>query len=133
MMEFGIAFSCYWAAGVVYIGLPYRSVSMLGIIVSVGAALLFPVLRKDIFQRSDIAMRYKWALVASALIVFGFFLIAVPMVLSHPEYGGPANIQVAGFFIALLLAGPIIWGLSKIYWSRKGLDISLVYKEIQPE
>jgi len=133
MMEFGIAFSCYWAAGVVYIGLPYRSVSMLGIIASVGAALLFPVLRKDIFQRSDIAMRYKWALVASGLIVLGFFLIAVPMVLSHPEYGGPGNLQVAGFYIAVLLAGPVIWGLSKIYWSRKGLDISLVYKEIQPE
>jgi amino acid transporter len=133
IMEIGTAFSCYYAAGVVYIGLPYRSMSMLAIIVTVAAALLFPLLRKDIYQRSDIVIRYKWALVVSAVITLGFFGIAVPMVLSHPEYGGPANIAVWVFFIALLLVGPIIWALSKIYWGRRGLDISLVYKEIQPE
>jgi Zn-dependent protease len=132
-MEIGIAFSCYYAAGVVYIGLPYRSMSMLAIIATVAAALLFPLLRKEIYQHSDIVTRYKWPLVATAIITLGFFGFAVPMVLSHPEYGGPANISVWIFFIALLLAGPVIWALSKIYWSRKGLDISLVYKEIQPE
>jgi len=133
MMEIGIAFSCYWAAGVVYLGLPFRSMSMLSLIVAMAAALLFPLLRKDIFQRSDICVRYRWALALCALITLGFFAFAVPMVLSHPEYGGPANPQIASFYIALLLVGPIIWVLSKIYWSRRGLDISLVYKEIQPE
>jgi len=130
--ECGIAFSAYWAAGVIFIGLPFRSMSMLSIVATVGAALLFPVLAKPLYQRSDIVQRYKYILAICSVIVLAFFLFAVPMVLSHPEYGGPSNPQIAVFYVLLLLVGPIIWWLSKIYWGRRGLDISLAYREIPP-
>jgi amino acid transporter len=133
IMELGLAFSTYWAAGVVYIGLPYRSMSMLNIIMIVGAALVFPLTAKQIYQRSDIVQHHKHLLAVASIIVLSFFIFAVPMVLAHPEYGGPGNPQIAMFYLALLLSGPIIWCISKVYWSRRGLDISLVYKEIPPE
>jgi amino acid transporter len=123
----------YWAAGVIFIGLPFRSMSMLNIVATVGSALLFPLLAKSLYQRSDIVQRYKYVLALCCVIVLTFFVFAVPMVLSHPEYGGPPRPQIAAFYIALLFIGPVIWGLSKVYWKRRGLDITLAYKEIPPQ
>jgi amino acid transporter len=131
--ECGIAFSAYWAPGVIFIGLPFRSMSMLSIVATVGAALLFPLLARPLYQRSDIVQRYKYVLALCCVIVLAFFVLAVPMVLSHPEYGGPSNPQIAAFYISLLFIGPVIWGLSKLYWKRRGLDIALAYKEIPPQ
>lgn len=129
----GALFTDYWAAGVVYIGLPWRSMSMLNVLFTVAAALLFPLLAKELYDRSDIVKRWKYVLVICCLVCIGFFGFAIPYVLSHPEYGGPSNPEIAAFYICIFLAGPIIWFASKIYWKRRGLDISLVYKEIAPE
>ena len=131
--EIGLAFSCYYAAGVVYIGLPYRSISLLNNALIAAAVLLFPVIAKSLYEHADVVKRHKVLTLLSAVITFAFFAFAAINVVIHPEYGGPPNIGVWIFMIILLLLGPIIWLLSKIYWSRRGLDTSLVYKEVPPE
>jgi amino acid transporter len=133
LYEIGAAFSAYYAAGVIYLSLPMRSLMLLWISVSAIAALIFPLVRKDLYERSDLVKKNRGKLALSSIVAAGFFLFACVYVLIHPEYGGPPNLMTWILVIGLIISGPIIWQIARIYWARKGLDISLVYKEIPPE
>ena len=66
--------------------------------------------------------------VLSALV---FFWLASEFLLYPAIWGG--NSLAYGFLVATAVGGSIIYFLSKAYYSRHGIDITLAFKQIPPE
>lgn len=71
------------------------------------------------------------ALMASGVIVAGFFLYVAYLYLTDTVYL-VNNINWA-IIIPLWVLGALLYPISRAYYSRKGLDLSLVFKELPPE
>jgi len=52
--------------------------------------------------------------------------------LAYPAIWG-GNTLAYGFIVGTAIVGAIIYGISKVYHSRKGINISLAFKQIPPE
>ncbi len=69
--------------------------------------------------------------IAGVLSAFAFLFLIYEF-LAYPLVWGGNNLAY-GYLVAAAAAGIIIYALSKAYHKRKGLDVSLIYKEIPPE
>jgi amino acid transporter len=81
-------------------------------------------------KRNELGKAYA-AMVVSGIVVLGFFGFLTYMFLV-PNYGldNPFSFSVMIFFWVM---GALLYPISKAYHSRKGVDITLVFKELPPE
>jgi len=135
IVTLGLLFSSSYA--MILAGLNFRTTALIALVIPGIAALGFPKLRKDLYERADIVKKYKlgpYPLVSVlGLFVVAFFGITFAVVAGRPEFGGPPNMVVWLGIVALFGSALVIYYLSKMYWQRKGIDLALLFKEIPPE
>ena len=97
-------------------------------------AIVFPFRRKDIYEPSPAKINLGPAPLISiaGVISLAFFVMLAYLLVSNPIYGANTP-SVAAFVIIIFLIGAPIYIISYYYHRSKGLDISLVFKEIPPE
>jgi amino acid transporter len=69
--------------------------------------------------------------VAGALSAIVFLWLTAEFLLYPGVWGG--NILAYGFLVAVAIGGALIYFASKTYLARRGIDISLAFKELPPE
>jgi APA family basic amino acid/polyamine antiporter len=99
-------------------------------------AILFPYLRKDIFEASPDAVKKKVGGIPVLSIMGGLaiaFLVYVFYAISYPLFSG--SISIAGFemFGILLVVPIIIYAASVTYYRKKGVPIDLAHRQLPPE
>jgi amino acid transporter len=130
VMAYLTAFTSFWGYLVnLMIGLFFAF-----IIVSV-AAIIFPYRKKELFQKSPIA---SWKVgniplvtivgIAS-LLVSGYLEFTV---LSYPALGGAITWTSIGSVIAVFVFGLAMYFVYKVYRSKQGIDLALVFGEVPP-
>jgi amino acid transporter len=101
------------------------------------AGLALPYTKKALFESAPAICKKKLAgipllsILGVFSVVFVGFLFAVS--LYNPAIIGPFGSATGGTAVALLVIGAATYFVMKAYYARKGLDISLAYKEIPPE
>jgi len=71
------------------------------------------------------------ALIVSGLLIAPFFLYVTYQFLALPFYG--INNISWGIMLFFWVLGALLYPIGKWYYGRKGLDLSLVFKELPPE
>jgi hypothetical protein len=74
----------------------------------------------------------KAILAIAGILSAGVFLWLTSQFLLYPAIWG-GNTLAYGFIVGTAIIGAVIYAASKMYHSRRGLDISLVYKQLPPE
>ena len=74
----------------------------------------------------------KWILIFCGSFTVAVFLYLLYQFLAYPAVWG-GNPFAYGYVAVSFLAGAIIYSASKHYNKKRGIDISLAYKEIPPE
>jgi amino acid transporter len=80
----------------------------------------------------------KWLMITSGIITMVFFFTLTYMFLFLPYYGsylanGSPNWLSLGLIAFFIVMGAALYPLSKWYHSRRGVDVSLIFKELPPE
>ncbi|MEM3145893.1 MAG: APC family permease [Thermoproteota archaeon] len=100
------------------------------------AALLFPVRRKDIWERAPSIVKAKVGPVP-ILHILAVISIILSIYLGYasisPAFVGELNPAVLTFTIGLFLIGIIIYFASSLYHRRRGIPLELSFKELPPE
>ncbi len=95
------------------------------------AGIIFP-LRKRLFATSGI--RYKIGPVPVISIVgIGSLIFALTVLycfIAIPGYGATSGIAMP---VYLFGSGFLVYYIARVYWRRRGIDISMAFKEIPPE
>ena len=100
------------------------------------ASLLFPYKKKEMFEKFPEGAKKKvlgiplLSISGAIMAVFSGFMVYAAY--SAPALGGLDPISFA-FNIAMLLIAVPIFGISYVYNKRKGINLSLLFKEIPPE
>jgi APA family basic amino acid/polyamine antiporter len=98
--------------------------------------LVFPFVKKEMFEASPAMVKAKIGPVPVISIAGGFsgiaMVLALGMYLLHPELSGPVSPLSIGLIVGWAIFFALIYYIARWYWQRKGLDISLSYKEIPP-
>jgi basic amino acid/polyamine antiporter, APA family len=101
------------------------------------AAILLPYRRRDLFESAPAAARRRVAGIpvmtlvgAGNLILYTLSLIGV---FKFPAFAGPNGARAIGFVVAIYVAGAAVYLISTQVQKRRGVDLSLIYKEIPPE
>lgn len=81
-------------------------------------------------RRETLKNTSTWLIIAG-VIVGAFFLYMTYMVLALPYYG--INAISWGIMLFVWIAGALAYPISKIYHARKGIDVSMVFKELPPD
>jgi amino acid transporter len=81
-------------------------------------------------RRETLKNTSTW-LIISGVIVGAFFLYMTYMILALPYYG--INALSWGVMLFVWIAGALAYPISKIYHGRKGIDVSMIFKELPPE
>lgn len=105
-----------------------------GAIIPALAGILFPLRRKDIYEKSPIA---KWkigpipVISLAGLVSFVWFpyIVYLSFASISPENLPSSIAALAGIWILGLVA----YYAARAYWKPKGIDLDLLYKEIPPE
>jgi len=128
-----------WYAGFAVGWLTVGIIPPIGYMLPFIAALLFPIVRKDLFKRTVGAMGQAPIIIIGSLVGIGAFLFYI-IALTFPLSGAlgtvylGTSITLAGeAVVALTVIGLLIYGTAKIRLGRMGLNISAAYKEIPPE
>jgi len=100
---------------------------------------IFPWTKKQLYE-TTVPSRYKRKIagipVLSILgaVMFGFFVFMTYAAYTNAALGGPISWASVGIGIfGILILGIVIYYISYVYHKRKGIDISLAFKEIPPE
>jgi APA family basic amino acid/polyamine antiporter len=101
------------------------------------AAILFPRLRKQLYQGSPSMTRLKIGSVPVVVIagVIGLAGLAVitGFVVAFPQAGSPVTPSNVGFMALMFVLGALVYFIGYAARKRQGMDISLAFKEIPPE
>jgi len=100
------------------------------------AAIAFPYMRRDLWERSPPMVRAKvgGVPILSILAVLAIILSAYLGYASiSPAFIGELNPSVMTFTIGLFIIGVVIYSLSSVYHRRVGIPLELSFKEIPPE
>jgi amino acid transporter len=92
---------------------------------SIGAAGAVYGLKKEKGQA-------KWVLLTCGVFTVLVFLYLLYQFLAFPSVWG-GNPFAYSYVVASFLTGAVLFGISKFYNAKRGIDISLAYKEIPPE
>jgi amino acid transporter len=101
------------------------------------SAIVFPIRRKELFNSSPRIVNCKIGRVP-VLVLMGVFNVAVDIALLYlailfPAIGGPTGTEVYAFIAGILVTGFIIYEIAKFRNKRRGIDMSMAFKEIPPE
>jgi amino acid transporter len=100
------------------------------------AAIIFPYVRKDLWERSPPIVRAKvgpvpiLSMLAVVAIVLSAYLGYASI---SPAFVGDLDPSILTFTIGLFLVGIIIYFISSAYHRRVGIPLELSFKEIPPE
>jgi amino acid transporter len=101
------------------------------------AAILLPYRRRDLFDAAPPSARRMIAGVpvmtlvgVGNLILYTLSLIGV---FKFPAFSGPNGTRAILFVVAIYASGILIYLVSTQVQRRRGVDLSLIYKEIPPE
>lgn len=101
------------------------------------AAILLPYRRPDIFEAAPPSARRRiggvpvMSLVGVGnLILYTLSLIGV---FRFPAFAGPNGTRAILFVVGIYVSGLVIYVISQQIQARRGVDLSLIYKEIPPE
>lgn len=98
------------------------------------AALLFPFIKKQLFESSPVSWKLGKLPVLS-LFGLGTILLnawAAYNYLVNPVYGVNTPISEE-LVVAVIITGIVAYAFAKLYAKRKGIDTSSVFKEIPPD
>jgi hypothetical protein len=76
--------------------------------------------------------RAKWLLLSCGTFTSLVFLYLLYQFLAFPSVWG-GNTFAYSYVAASFLTGLVLYGISKYYHGKRGIDITLAYKEIPPE
>lgn len=100
------------------------------------AALLFPVRRRDIWERTPSIVKAKIGPVP-ILHILAVISIILSIYLGYasvsPAFVGELDPAILAFTIGLFLIGIAIYFISSLYHRKKGLPLELSFKELPPE
>jgi amino acid transporter len=119
--------SLVFANGAILINLAFLLTSIAGV--------LFPFRAKKIFEQSPAWVQKKIAGIPLVSVVGGFSAIVELILL----YGGITNAVIGGapasypFGAGITVAGIILYYVAKAYRKSRGVDLTLVFKDIPPE
>ena len=111
---------------------------MYTIVLAIGGitALVFPYRRKQLFEGSPVA-RYKLGRIPliSVLGVASFILFAYLSYSAglNPVVGGPVSVYALSALLLTFIGCGLLYFLAAAYHKRKGLDLTLTFREIPPE
>lgn len=125
-----LAFTIALAAGASFLYGTF--VSLYGTIVGPMIYFIFVGISAVIFALRNEKGTTKAILAIAGVLSAIVFLWLTAEFLYYPLIWG-GNTLAYGFIAGTAVGGAIIYALSKMYHSRRGLDISLVYKQIPPE
>jgi amino acid transporter len=101
------------------------------------AGLLFPYMRKEMFDNAPSIVRKKVAgipvisIIGLAVIIIGFFSVYFDLL--TPAYSGPVGQEYIILTALPFIAPAAIYLVSKSYHKSHGIDLSLAFKQIPPE
>lgn len=83
-------------------------------------------------------VQMKGATIVSGVVTAAFFLVLTYMFLFMPYYGsylpnGSPNWLSLGLIIFFIVMGALLYPISKAYHARRGIDVSLIFRELPPE
>ncbi len=126
----------YWNYGYVAAVLNTSLVIPVGFALPLVATFLFPLVRRDLYQRLFGSMKGSTTLMVTSLIgalAFGFYGFAETSPLISGTYLG-ANLYLAyEVLLALLVIAVVIYLLDRYRMTRLGIDPKSVFGEIPPE
>lgn len=130
----GVALSVYTVIFVQFNFVLYVAVVQL---VPVTAAILYPFLRKEEFERAPKLVNFRVGGVPGISIIgaitLGYLIWMILSTYLFPAVGGFISGLTVGWFISFILGGLIIFSAMRAYRLRKeGMDILLAYKEVPP-
>jgi amino acid transporter len=101
------------------------------------AAILLPYRRRDLFEAAPAAARRMVAGVPLMTIVgvgnLLLYTLSLIGVFRFPAFSGPNGTRAILFVVAIYASGILIYLVSMQVQRRRGVDLSLIYKEIPPE
>jgi len=128
-----------WYAGFAVAWLSVGIIPPIGYMLPFVAALLFPVVKKDLFKRTVGAMGQASVIVIGSLVGIGAFLFYA-IALLFPLSGALGTVYLGATItlalesvVVLAAIGVVIYLTAKLRLSRMGLNIGAAYKEIPPE
>ncbi|MEM2543214.1 MAG: hypothetical protein QXR35_07105, partial [Candidatus Korarchaeum sp.] len=97
------------------------------------AAIFFPYLRREMFERCEVNWRVFGAPVITILGALSLIvnLIANYYWITDPNYGAVNDISVAAM-LTVILVGIVIYSIGIYRMKRKGIDVSKVYTQLPP-
>jgi amino acid transporter len=100
------------------------------------SAIIFPIRRKDIFEKSPDIVKRKIGPIP-VLTILGILTIIISIWLGYasmgPAFIGVINFSTFGFTIGTFVVALIIYAISAAYNAHKGLPLGLTFKEVPPE
>jgi amino acid transporter len=101
------------------------------------AGIVFPWRRKQTFESAPAFTKMKVMgfplLTIFGIIAFVYLAYVLYASLTNPAIGGPISYASIGFMLGVLAFAPILYWISVLYHRRKGIDITLAFKQIPPE
>ncbi len=88
-------------------------------------AIVYAIKKRDSLRGTS------YALIVSGAIVASFFAYLSYLNLTDTVYG--INTLSVVLMVSLWILGALLYPISKAYWKRKDVDLSLVFKELPPE
>jgi len=133
--EIGLVFSTYTV-----IPIYFNWMFAFCFITAIGSfsAIIFPFLKKDIFEKAPAFVKYKIAGKAPLMsvvgaIVLGWFLFMAYSIYTVPAIAGPITPETIAVMLGIFALGLIVYYISRSYRLKKeAIDIYLASKEIPP-
>jgi len=99
------------------------------------AAMVFPYWKKDIFEASPLNQRIAGIPIVS---ISGLIFAVLSALRSYIYFFDPAykfvwTLPVTAVFLLVILLGVVLFYAMRLYNKKKGIDVSLAFKEIPPE
>ena len=103
-----------------------------GFIIPAIAAVVFPYVRRDMFEANFSTKRFGLPLLSWLGLGTAFYLI-YSTYLAHTSGSLPLDSLAAWVFGTIYILGIVVYVVSYFWNKRRGLPLSLVFKEIPPE
>jgi APA family basic amino acid/polyamine antiporter len=125
----------YWNYGFAAAFLNTSLISPIGYMLPFIAALLFPVLKKDLFDRT-LGRKNRLAVIAASLIgivSFGLYTLAETVPILSGVFLGSNLLLAYSNTAGIVILGLIIYSIAVIRVRGKGLNLKSIFSEIPPE
>ena len=101
------------------------------------AAIVLPYRKPELLERAPAVVRRKVAgvpvLTILGVLNLALFTVAIVSAFRYPAFSGPTGHSALIFLIAVYVVGVAYYGVAKVIQRRRGIDLSLLQKELPPE